>query len=604
MAPVRSNFRYGGGYNNDVPRLLVPAALALAAALSAQPALFPLKDIRPGMHGTGRTVFSGGRIDEFQVEILGVLDNMGPKESIILARLSGGPLDQTGVMQGMSGSPVYIDGKLVGAIALGFAYSKEPIAGIRPIEDMIRPAATSATAPARRTPIALADSDFTRGIPRPQPATAGGAQMADIATPLSFGGFTRATLDAFAPQLRALGLEPRQGMTSGGKLDSAMGNPANLKPGSMISVELLAGDYNVGADGTVTYIDGNRVYAFGHRFLDLGVTSMPFALSDVIALVPNTNTSFKLSAPREWMGAINLDGNTAISGELGKRAAMVPVSLAVWRGSTRIETYQMQMVDDPLLSPLLAQMAVFSAIDATERSVGAATVRITGEIQFQNGGTPVRIRNMFASDNGSAMQASISTAFPLAYVMQSGFDSLRLKSIALRIEAFDQKKELAIDGISVERREVRAGDKVRLNVSLVGENGAETLRQVEYQVPIGAEPGVLYFTVSDANTANLADFRQTLGANPHSAAQLISTVNNLHPNNRAYVRVWRTDPAFQLEGADLPDPPPSAALILAGTQSSFAGISQTRNSKIAEMAIDAGDVMISGSKTIQVEIKE
>jgi len=604
MALVRSNFRYGDGYNNDVPRLLVPAALALAAALSAQPALFPLKDIRAGMHGTGRTVFSGGRIEEFQVEILGVLDNMGPKESIILARLSGGPLEQTGVMQGMSGSPVYLDGKLAGAVALGFAYSKEPIAGIRPIEDMIRPASTRAAAAARRTPIALADSDFTRGIPKPEPAAATGAQMADIATPLSFGGFTRATLEAFAPQLRALGLEPRQGVSSGGKLDSAMGNPANLKPGAMISVELLAGDYNVGADGTLTYIDGNRVYAFGHRLLDLGVTSMPFALSDVIALVPNINTSFKLSAPREWMGAINLDGNTAVSGEIGKRAAMVPVSLTVSRGSTRIETYQMQMVDDPLLSPLLAQMAVFSTIDSTERSVGAATVRVTGEIQFQNGGMPVRIQNMFASDNGSAMQASISTAFPVAYVMQSGFDSLRLKSIDLRIEAFDQKKELAIDGISVERREVRAGDKVRLNVSLVGENGAETLRQVEYQVPIGAEPGILYFTVSDANAANLADFRQILGANPRSSAQVISTVNDLHPNNRAYVRVWRTDPAFQLEGADLPDPPPSAALILAGTQASFAGISQTRNSKIAGMAIDAGDVMITGSKTIQVEIKE
>ena len=533
MAPLRSNFRYCAGYNNDVPRLLVAAALALAAALSAQPALFPLKDVRAGMRGTGRTVFAGGRIDEFQVEILGVLDNMGPKESIILARLSGGPLEQTGVMQGMSGSPVYIDGKLVGAVALGFAYSKEPIAGIRPIEDMIRPATRRAAATARRTPIAWADADFTRGIPRPEPATAAGAQMADIATPLSFGGFTRATLEAFAPQLRALGLEPRQGMSSGGKLDSAMGNPADLKPGSMISVELLAGDYNVGADGTLTYIDGNRVYAFGHRFLDLGVTSMPFALSDVIAVVPNTNTSFKLSAPREWMGAIDLDGNTAVSGELGKRAAMVPVSLAVSRGSTRMATYQMQMVDDPLLSPLLAQMAVFSAIDATERSVGAATVRVAGEIQFQSGAPPVRIRNMFASDNGSAMQASISTAFPVAYVMQSGFDSLRLKSIDLRIEAFDQKKELAIDGISVARREVRAGDTVRLNVSLVGENGAETVRQVEYPVPIGAEPGILYFTVSDANTANLADSRQTLGANPRSAAQLISTVNNLRPNNRA-----------------------------------------------------------------------
>jgi hypothetical protein len=556
------------------------------------------------MHGTGRTVFSGNRIEEFQVEVLGVLDNMGPRESIILARLSGGPLQETGVMQGMSGSPVYIDGKLVGAVALGFAFSKEPIAGIRPIEDMIRPVATRAAIAAQRTPFALGPNELVRGLPQPALAMAGSAQMVDIATPLSFGGFTRATLETFAPQLRALGLEPRQAVSSAGKLDAAMGNPADLKPGSMISVQLLSGDYNVGADGTVTYIDGNRVYAFGHRFLDVGATSLPFARSDVLALVPNTNTSFKLSAAREWMGSIGYDGNTAISGEFGKQAATVPVSVSVTRDGKPIESYRMQMVNDPLLSPLLVQMAVFSAIDATERTVGAATLRITGEIDFQNAPSPVRINNMFSADNGSATQASLSTAVPVAYVMQSDFDMLRLKSIALNIEAFEQKKELTIDGITVSHREAHAGDTVRLNVSLVGENGAETSRQMDYKIPIGAEPGTLYFTVADANTSNVTDFRQVVGATARTPSQVITTVNNLHPNTRAYIRVWRTDPAFQLEGADLPDPPPSVAMILASSQSSLAGISQTRNSKIAEMEIDAGDVVISGVKTVQVEIKE
>jgi hypothetical protein len=587
-----------------VLRLLVPAVLALTTALSAQTALFPLKDVRAGMHGVGRTIFSGNRVEEFQVEILGVLDNMGPRESIILARLSGGPLQQTGVMQGMSGSPVYIDGKLAGAVALAFAFSKEPIAGIRPIEDMIRPVTTRAALPALQAPTPFAANQLVRALPQPALAMAGSAQMVDIATPLSFGGFTRATLDTFAPQLRALGLEPRQAVSSAGKLDSAMGNPADLHPGSMISVQILSGDYNVGADGTVTYIDGNRIYAFGHRFLDVGATSLPFARSEVIALIPNTNTSFKLSAAREWMGAIGYDGNTAIAGEFGKRANMVPVSVGVSRDGHPIESYQMQMVNDPLLSPLLVQMAVFSAIDATERTVGAATFRITGQIEFQNAPAPVRIDNMFSADNGSAAQASLSTAVPVAYVMQSDFDLLRLKSIALHIEAFEQKKELAIDGITVSRREAHAGDTVRLNVSLVGENGAETMRQVEYQVPIGAEPGTLYFTVADANTSNLADFRQVLNATARSPSQVITTVNSLHPNTRAYIRVWRSDPAFQLEGADLPDPPPSVALILAGSQSSLAGITQTRNSKIAEMEIDAGDVVISGVKTVQVEIKE
>src|SRR5215831_4389617 len=160
-------------YNKRVLRHVVPAALAFAAALSAQSALFPLKDIKPGMRGTGRTVFSGNQIEDFQVEILGVLDNVGPKQSLILARLSGGPLEHTGVMQGMSGSPVYIDGKLAGAVAMAFPFAKDPIAGIRPIEEMIRSSSFSSSGDAKRPLIALGDRDVTRPIPRRDPVAPG-----------------------------------------------------------------------------------------------------------------------------------------------------------------------------------------------------------------------------------------------------------------------------------------------------------------------------------------------------------------------------------------------------------------------------------------------
>ena len=591
-------------------RLAFPAVLALAVCLPAQTPFFPLKDIRPGMHGVGRTVFSGNRIDEFQVEILGVLDNIGPKESLILGRLSGGPLEHTGVMQGMSGSPVYIEGRLAGAVAMAFPFSKDPICGIRPIEDMVRANGPAALPPAQKAvrraaaAVALADRDVMHALPKPEAMAGGDSRMIDIATPVSFGGFSRATLEAFAPQLRALGLEPRQGITAGARIQAAMGNPADLKPGSMISVQLMAGDLSVGADGTVTYIDGNRVYAFGHRFLAVGSTALPFARADVITLLPNLNTSFKLSAAREWMGMISRDGDTALAGELGKRPGMAPISIAISRGGRMVDSYQMQMVDDALLSPLLIQMAVYSVIDSTERTVGASSLRVSGRIDFQNAPAPVQLNNFFAADNGAAMQVSLNAAVPVAYVMQSGFDALRLKRVALEIEAFDQKKQLNIDSVSVSRREVHAGDRVRLNVLLTGDNGSETTRQLDYQVPIGAQPGPLYFTVADAGTTNITDFRQVLTATPHSPAQLITTVNSLHPNNKAYVRVWRPDPAFQLEGVDMPSLPPSAALILEGSQPTLAGISQTRNSRIAEIEIDGGDMVISGVKTIQVEVKE
>jgi hypothetical protein len=591
-----------------VLRHAVPAALALAAALSAQTALFPLKDIKPGMRGTGRTVFSGNKIEDFQVEILGVLDNAGPKESLILARLSGGPLEHTGVMQGMSGSPVYIDGKLAGAVAMAFPFAKDPIAGIRPIEAMVRiPTGQSPTSPApppASQRAVLFDRDLTRGFPKVAAALTGEPRMIEIATPVSFGGFSHATLDAFAPQLRSLGLEPRQGVTSGGKIEPGMGNPADLKPGSMISVQLMSGDLSVGADGTVTHIDGNHIYAFGHRFLDIGSTALPFARAEVLTLLANTNTSFKLSTAKEWMGAIYQDRNTAVAGELGKKPSLVPVSIEVTSGGRVVDTYRMNMVDDMLLSPLLLQMAVFSTIDETERTVGASSVRITGEAEFNGTTPPIRFNNLLAGDNGSALQASLSAAMPLAFVMQSGFDSLRLKRIALTLEAYDRKKQLTIDGVTAARREVRAGDKVRLNISLTGDNGFEVVRQIDYQVPIGCQPGPLYFTVSDANSANIADYRQVLGASMRTPAQLLSVVNSLHSNTKAYVRVWRADPAFQLEGADLPDPPASVALILANSQAGAANISQNRNSKIDQIELDAGDMAVSGTKTIQVDVKE
>lgn len=561
------------------------------------------------MRGVGRTVFSGSKIDEFQVEILGVLDNVGPKQSLILARLSGGPLEHTGVLQGMSGSPVYIDGKLAGAVAMAFPFAKDPIAGIRPIEDMVRVGTTGGPPPAERPalrprPIAFDDHDLTNPFSKPGSAPIGQSRLVDIATPVSFGGFTRGAIDAFAPQLRALGLEPMQAVNSGSSAPPRMGNPAGLLPGSMISVQLMAGDLSVGADGTVTHIDGNRVYAFGHRFLAVGSTALPFARSEVVTVLPNVNTSFKLSVAKEWLGTIDQDRDTAVAGELGRRPEMVPVSLVVTRGGNQVESYRMEMINDPLLSPLLTQMAVFSAIDATERTVGAASIRVSGEIEFQNAPAPVRIDNLFAADNGAAMQVSLSAAIPVAYVMQSSFETLQLKNVSLHVEAIDQRKALTIDSLVASSRRVRPGEQLQINLILSGQNGAETSRAFLYQVPVGAPAGPLYVTVSDANVANIADYRQVLTTSPHSAAQLISTVNNLHPNNKAYVRIWRADPAYQLEGADLPDPPPSVALILANSQTNVAGITPVRNSKIDGMEIDFGDMFVSGSKTIVAEVKE
>jgi len=562
------------------------AALLVASTLGAAPAIFPLKDIRAGQHGVGRTVFSGSRIEEFQVEILGVLENIGPRQSIILARLSGGPLAQTGVMQGMSGSPVYIDGKLIGAVALGFEMAKEPICGIRPIEEMLRV-----------EPDAKPDPKQQRAALTPREQfLSGDARLTEIATPLSFSGFTAATLEHFAPQLRLLGMDPRQGVSSGGRLPDALGDPKKLEPGSMISVQLLSGDMNVGADGTVTMIDGNKIYAFGHRLLAAGGTELPFARSDVLALLPALSSSFKISQPREWMGTITEDRNSAISGLTGQRARMIPIEIKMGAN-----TYRMGMIQDRVLTPLVAQMAVFSAIDSTARTVGAASYTVRGQINFDSGS--VKLDNVYSGDVSVSTSASLGIVTPLSYAMTSGFDALKLKDIKLEIGTLDERRQMQIADVVAPRR-VRPGEEIEIAVILSGENGTETTRKVRYRVPVGAETGPLYLTAGDATASNLADLQAAYGTTFKSPAQVLNMLNGLRTNTSAYLRVWRSGPSYTVEGRDLPDPPASIAMILGRAQSGGPSFSNVRGAELAEIEVASGGNVVTGTKTIQVEVRE
>ena len=568
-------------------------------------AIFPLREVHAGLYGIGKTVFSGSKIEEFQVEILGVLENVGPRQSVILARLSGGPLEKTGVMQGMSGSPVYINGRLVGAVALAFNFAKEPIAGIRPIEEMLAITAQPASSVASHTGNARLQV-ARKDVPL-APVSAGSESQAnsliEIATPISFSGFTSGTLEHFAPELKRLGLDPRQGVSSGGRLPSKLGNPALLHAGDMIAVELLSGDLTMGAEGTVTHVDGNHVYAFGHRFLSVGNTELPFARAEVLTLLPNLSASFKISSPTQWMGTITQDRSTSIYGELGRKADTVPLSIAIKDEHRAPLSYHMQMVNDRALSPFIAQMAIYSSIDATERTLGLASYSLRGLVEFQNGIPPLKLDNTYAGDFSVPLQVSNGVASPLAYLLGAGFDALKIKNISVEIEASERKRLLQIDQITASRKEVHPGDAIDLTVSFSGENGVELQKTVRYTVPIGAPAGILNFTVADGSYSNTLDYQQLAAALPKSPTQAISFLNNLRPNTNAYVRVWRTDPAFLVQGEDLPDPPPSLGLILAKAQVAQ-GTWFARSSKIDELRIATGDVVVTGQKTVPVEVKE
>jgi hypothetical protein len=586
---------------------LIAGLCAASALLATPPEIFPLKDVRAGQRGVGKTVFSGTRVEDFQVEILGVLENLGPRRSIILAKLSGGPLASAGVMQGMSGSPVYIDGKLVGAVALSFPQSKEAIAGIRPIEDML----TAGPAGSR----AIADAGPERGAdapggsrdmasmaaarpPRARQYFAGDARLEEIATPVSFLGFTAETLERFAPRLRQLGLDPRQGISGGGNVPDRLGDPKQLQPGSMISVQLMSGDMSVAADGTITAIDGDRIYAFGHRFLDAGATDLPFASAEVLTLLPSTVSSFKISTARELMGTITSDRDTAVAGITGRRASVIPVELRVGAN-----TYRMRVAQDRVMTPLLLQMALSSMLEATQRSIGAQTYSIRGTLDFDAG--PVHIDDVYSGEVGVAALAAAGVASPLSYALQSGFDALKLKRVALEIAPVETRSQQQIVDL-IAPRTARPGEDVELIAVLAGLNGQETAQRVRYHVPNGTPPGPVNLTIADATTINLIEYQAAAGMQQRTPEQVLALLNGLRVNSKAYIRIWRSEPSYTVEGLDLPDPPASLAMVLARDQSGPNAVQvNTRGAKMAELEVPGpAGFVVTGSKTIQIEVKE
>ena len=614
---------------------LLPVAVLPNSAYAQN--FFPLANVRPGLHGTGRTVFAGNKIEEFQVEILGLLRNVSPKQTIILARLSGGPLAETGVMQGMSGSPVYIDGKLLGAVALGFPFSKEPIAGIEPIQSMITDSSPQNPVAANNTPPEIAAaanfrtyshlvtsrrspesprSDFP-DISTETPYASPFGNLRALATPLSLSGFTPATLQTFTTEFRRLGFEPLQGLSSGSAASPSQQTPnpspsvTPLLPGSMISVGLLTGDMNITADGTATLVDGKRIYAFGHRFLDTGSTELPFARSEVVALIPTLNSSFKLSTPLEWIGTILSDRASAISGEIGRSAHTVPLSVAVQSSATGSHDYHFQVVNDRFLTPFITQTALFSVLDATERTLGVGTLSLEGRVEWQENLPPLVIRDTFVSDSGLVQQVSTDAVVPLGFVLGAGFRGIHMKNITFTLHTSESKRQLHIAQAWTSSHDVRPGDTLQITTLLQGENGFELTRSASYQVPLGAPLGALNFTISDANTLNFPDFSGLSQSALHSPASLIQTINSFRDNDAFYVRVWRQEPAFTISGSgpdgDLSDPPPSVALVLSdpsNSTTSSAALALTRGSQIAELPVATTGYVVTGAKTLQVDVKE
>ena len=355
---------------------------------------------------------------------------------------------------------------------------------------------------------------------------------------------------AYGPRFRELGFRPEQGFVPGGQShpQARSGAADEILPGSMISVGLITGDMNMTADGTVTYVDGKRIYAFGHRFLDAGPVEMPFAHSEVIASIPMLNSSFKLSVAHGWVGAILSDRTTAVAGEIGRSAHTIPMSITVNSATTGNHVYKMQVVNDRVLTPFLSQAALFSTLDASEKSMGPGTLRIEGKAEFEGGLPPLLMRDVYVSDSSLAQQAASNAVVPLGFVVGGGYDKLRLKDVAFTVSEVDAKRQLRLTQAWASAHEARPGDTLTITALFEGENGKETAQSAAYKIPIGMPNGVLNFTLGDASVQNFSEFAGLTQSSLQTPERLIQTINLYRSSDGVYVRVWRLQPAFAVNG--------------------------------------------------------
>ena len=604
--------------------VLLAAVLTSAQQASPNPApsveLFPLEDLKAGMKGTARTVFSGSQTQEFGVEVLGVLPGFpGPRQSAIIARLSGSNVEKTGVFAGMSGSPVYIDGKIVGAIAFSFPFSREPIAGITPIKQMIdlfdKGSAPQAKPKEPRVVsfAQLAGTNWKVEPPKPAvspvslltPVAAGsplmpllGQQMVPIATPLVFTGINQESLAMFAPQLISNGLLPVSGIGGASSITPLATADANtFSPGSSITVQLVRGDYSLAAAGTVTLRDGDRIYAFGHPFLSLGASDMPMAESSVVTVISNVNNSFKLSVPGRMVGTISQDRASGIFGMLNQAPKMIPVKVTLHTSRDRQETYSYEIANDTFLTPLLLNITLFNTITSSERALGDSTIAITGQIKVK-GQETIQIDRRFSAGN-AALTASSSIAAPVGSLLSSGFDDVQLDGITLDITATETKYAATLERVAIDRTEVKRGEKIQVQAYVRTESGKQFVQSIPVQIPDDVAAGQLLVFVGDGGA--LQEGSAAKAFVPQDLGQLVRAINTMKKSDRLYVKLFRITPGAVIGTSELPSLPPSVVATLNSDRTS-GGYTPTVLSPLWETELPPAEFVISGQQLIPIEI--
>ncbi|ODS53258.1 MAG: hypothetical protein ABS36_15170 [Acidobacteria bacterium SCN 69-37] len=601
-----------------LPLFSLALAVALAVSLVAAPQVtrtMPVEEIRPGMTGVGRTVYAGSDLEEFRVTILGVMPNIvGPRRNLILARLEGGPLANTGVIQGMSGSPVYVDGRLVGAVSYSLGtFPKEPIAGITPIAEMIEdiesraPRSASAAPPMTwpATPAQVFDAIAT--IARRAAAPLG-------ATPSVTGIVGPAAIAEFAPRLRPIGaaitiggftpdLTTRLGDALQSSTPQAPAREADtttprptLRPGDPVGMSLVRGDFEMGATGTVTHVDGDRVYAFGHPFLNLGPTQVAMTEAHVVTVLPSLDSSMKIASLGRVIGTVTQDRATAVGGRLGAGPTELRVQMTLRSAASAPQTFEFFVLHDPALTPLFTYASLLNALAAWERQMGVLSLSVHASLSLGPDGT-IEFRDEFSGDGALASAAS-AVASPLGTLMPNPFGPITPEALTVEIDTSEVERYATIERAWLDTVRPRAGGTCTVSVQLRDYRGGTRVVEIPVTMP-SRTGGPLTLLVSDGSTLQGLERRELQPATPTSLAGLLARERQVRRNNRLYVRLLDDATGTVLGGNVLPTLP-------ASVQSAVQADASTARAAVSRAVVGAWeapfDRLVRGSREIAITL--
>jgi SpoIVB peptidase S55 len=596
---------------------VLASVLASAQAGSGQtgqnPQIITVSQIHAGMRGVAYTVFEGVKPEAMEVEVLGVMHNVnGPKGDIILVRLHGQKVEYTGVVAGMSGSPVYFDGKLAGALAFRIGeFSKEPIAGVTPIADMLEISALDRS-PAEETSAIKPSVNAVAGktsAPGETFSLPGSAQDSDgkdfanylkpIETPLVFNGFSEQAIHLFAGQFASAGIVPVMG--AGSVSDDKQPEP--LEAGSAVSAVLVRGDMDIEATCSVTYVDAQRLLACGHPLLQFGSVDLPMNKAEVLATLPSPLNAFKIVNTTEPVGTFVQDRHTGIMGVFDRQPEMIPVTLSI-HSSTGVKQFHYEVLNNPKLTPVALMVTVFNALHGVNEFGEEITYRLAGSIGVK-GFPEVTMRNMFApAENGqpAAMQAAISLGERFGRIYDNPYNAPDIAGVKLDFDLVRERRWARLESARTDVTEARPGDNITLETVLAPYRGERIVRQIQVKIPTSASKGTLRILVSDGETLDHMGHANPAFGRKLDLASTIALLNKEHSNNRLYVSLLEADPEARVGDKVMPTLPISIMNVMDGMRGNQEMV-VSGESSVDETATAPLDYVVSGVQLLTITVK-